>query len=257
MSRRSPLLLGTIGAVVALGAAIGAGAIVQAVDAGPKEPKPEVNLKFDASDDESGTDDLIGGDPTGKAAPEVSFALLDGGSTKLSAFRGTPVVLNFWATTCAPCIKEMPAIESVHQDLGDRVTFIGMDVRDSVSGGKEFVERTGVTYAIGRDASGDVFTSFDAVNLPTTVLIDAQGSVVATHTGALDAEALRSTSSSSSPMKNDRYAGSIGNPHGFTAATNPAVNAYAKETPFTCGSSAAGVASASEQPAVERGDARP
>jgi hypothetical protein len=57
-------------------------------------------------------------------------------------------------------------------------------------------------------------------------------------------------------MKNDRYAGSIGNPHGFTAATSPAVNAYAKDTPFTTASSEAGVASASEQPAVERGDAR-
>lgn len=192
MRRRSPVLLGTIGAVVALGAAVGAGAIVHAVDAGQSEPKPEVSLRFDAKDDESGTDDLIGGDPTGDAAPDPTFALLDGGSTRLSAYRGTPVVLNFWATTCAPCIKEMPAIQSVHEDLGDRVTVIGMDVRDSVSGGQEFVDRTGVTYTIGRDPSGDIFTSFDAVNLPTTVLIDAKGTVVATHTGALSAGALRS-----------------------------------------------------------------
>lgn len=191
MPRRSPVLLGTIAAVVALGAAVGAGAVVHAV-AGSDEPKPEVTLRFDAKDDESGTDDLIGGDPTGKGAPDPTFALLDGGSTKLSAFRGTPVVLNFWATTCAPCIKEMPAIQSVHEELGDRLTFVGMDVRDSVSGGREFVQRTGVTYTIGRDPSGDIFTSFDAVNLPTTVLIDAAGTVVATHTGALDAGQLRS-----------------------------------------------------------------
>jgi len=190
--RRSPLLLGTIGAVVALGAAVGAGAVVAAVDDGPKEPKPEVTLHFNEKDDESGKDDLIGGDVTGKAAPNPTFALLDGGSTSLSSYRGKPVVLNFWATTCAPCIKEMPAIESVHQALGDKVTFLGIDVRDSVSGGQEFVKRTGVTYTIGRDPSGDIFTSFDAINLPTTVLINAKGQVVASHMGALSARQLQS-----------------------------------------------------------------
>ena len=178
--------------MIALGAAVGAGAVVAAVDDGPKEPKPEVTLHFNEKDDESGKDDLIGGDVTGKAAPNPTFNLLDGGSTSLSAYRGTPVVLNFWATTCAPCIKEMPAIESVHQALGDKVAFVGIDVRDSVSGGQEFVKRTGVTYTIGRDPSGDIFTSFDAVNLPTTVLIDAKGQVVASHMGALTAKQLQS-----------------------------------------------------------------
>lgn len=187
------MFLGTVGTIVALVAAAGAGAVVHAVekkdDAGPK---PEVTLHFDKSDDESGKDDLIGGNPTGKAAPATSFALLDGSRSSLTALRGKPVVLNFWATTCAPCIREMPAIESVHQALGGRVAFVGIDVRDSVSGGREFVRRTGVTYSIGRDPSGDIFTSFDAVNLPTTVLIDAKGTIVATHTGALDAAKLRS-----------------------------------------------------------------
>jgi thiol-disulfide isomerase/thioredoxin len=191
--RRSPLFLGIVGTIVALLAAVAAGAIVHAVaGTSPSEPKPEVTLHFDKSDDESGTDDLIGGDATGKAAPTTSFALLDGGRSSLAALHGTPVVLNFWATTCAPCIREMPAIESVHKALGDRVTFVGIDVRDSVSGGQEFVKRTGVTYTIGRDPSGDIFTSFDAVNLPTTVLIDAGGTIVATHTGALDEAKLRS-----------------------------------------------------------------
>ena len=193
MRRRSPVFLGTAGTVVALAAAVGAGAVVHAVESDrSSEPKPEVTLHFDKSDDESGKDDLIGGDPTGKPAPATSFALLDGSRSSLAALKGRPVVLNFWATTCAPCIKEMPAIEAVHKALGDRVAFVGIDVRDSVSGGQEFVQRTGVTYTIGRDPSGDIFTSFDAVNLPTTVLLDAEGTIVATHTGALDEAKLRS-----------------------------------------------------------------
>lgn len=191
--RRSPLFLGTLGSLVALAAAIGAGAAVYALeDDPPSGPTPEVNLRFNAKDGESGVGDQTGGNVDGKAAPTTSFALLDGGSTSLAALRGKPVVLNFWATTCAPCSKEMPVFEAVHQALGDRVTFVGMDVRDSVSVGQEFVRRTGVTYMIGRDPSGDIFTSFAARNLPTTVLIDEKGVVVATQTGALDAGSLRS-----------------------------------------------------------------
>jgi cytochrome c biogenesis protein CcmG, thiol:disulfide interchange protein DsbE len=192
MRRRSPLFLGTLGTLVALGAAVGAGAVVAALDDPPSGPKPEVSLHFDEKDDESSKDDLIGGDATGEDTSSTTFSLLDGSTASLADFRGTPVVLNFWATTCAPCVKEMPAIESVHQDLGERVAFIGMDVRDSVSGGKEFVERTGVTYTIGRDPSGDIFASFDAINLPTTVFIDEKGVVVTTHTGALTEDELAS-----------------------------------------------------------------
>jgi thiol-disulfide isomerase/thioredoxin len=184
-------VVGTVAAVIALGAAVGAGAVVHTMQRTPSHPKPEVTLSFDAKDDESGTDDLIGGDVTGDPAPATTFSLLDGGTTSLAAYKGKPLVLNFWATTCAPCIKEMPAIESVHRELGDDVTFIGMDVRDSVSGGKEFVRRTGVTYAIGRDPSGGIFESFDAVNLPTTFFIDADGTILDSHTGALTADQLR------------------------------------------------------------------
>jgi cytochrome c biogenesis protein CcmG/thiol:disulfide interchange protein DsbE len=81
----------------------------------------------------------------------------------------------------------MPEFEQVHQELGDQVAFLGLDVRDSVDRGRSLVERTGVTYTIGRDPSGEIFQSFDAVNMPTTVLIDADGTVVASHAGALDA----------------------------------------------------------------------
>jgi thiol-disulfide isomerase/thioredoxin len=188
--RRSPVLLGTVAAVVALGAAVGAGAAVRALDDG-NPSKPEVTLRFDAKDDESARDDLIGGDRTGEAAPDTTFALLAGGSTSLAAFEGKPVVINFFATWCAPCVKEMPAFEQVHQELGDKVAFIGIDVRDSVSGAQELVDKTGVTYTIGRDPSGDIFISFDAINMPSTFLIDESGTVVASHAGAMSADDLR------------------------------------------------------------------
>ena len=190
--RRSPLVLGTVAAVVALGAAVGAGAVVKALDDEPKQSKPEVTLSFDARDDESGKDDLIGGSVDGKAAPTGAFALLDGGSTSLADLHGRPVVVNFFAAWCAPCVKEMPAFEQVHQELGDKVAFVGIDVRDSVSAARKLVDKTGVTYTIGRDPSGGIFESFDGVNMPSTFLVSADGKVVAVHAGAMTGDTLRS-----------------------------------------------------------------
>jgi thiol-disulfide isomerase/thioredoxin len=190
--RWPPVVIGTVAALVALAAAVGAGAVARSLeDDEPRRPEPEVELSFDGSDDESAQDDLIGGDVAGEPAPDVSFALLEGGTLRLADLRGTPVVVNFFATWCTPCVKEMPAFEQVHQELGDDVAFVGIDVRDSVSGAQELVERTGVTYTIGRDPSGEIFQDFDAVNMPSTFLLAADGTVVASHAGALDAGGLR------------------------------------------------------------------
>ena len=191
MRRWPPVVLGTVAAVVALAAAIGAGAVARSLEDEPDRPEPEVELTFDADDDESGQDDLIGGDVAGDPAPDVSFALLEGGTLRLADLRGTPVVVNFFATWCTPCVKEMPAFEEVHQELGEAVAFVGIDVRDSVSGARELVDRTGVTYTIGRDPSGEIFQAFEAVNMPSTFLLAADGTVVASHAGALDADGLR------------------------------------------------------------------
>lgn len=185
-------MIGTVAAVVALAAAVGAAGLARSLDDEPARPEPEVTLSFDEDDDESGQDDLIGGDVAGEPAPDVSFALLDGGSLRLADLRGTPVVVNFWAAWCPPCVSEMPDFEVVHQELGDDVAFVGIDVRESVDAARELVEETGVTYTIGRDPSGEIFQAFDAVNMPSTFLIAADGTVVASHAGAMDADLLRS-----------------------------------------------------------------
>jgi cytochrome c biogenesis protein CcmG, thiol:disulfide interchange protein DsbE len=189
MRRWHPFWIGTVAAVVAIGAGV---AVVAIFDDDPSpRPAVEAELTFDGEDDESSVDDLIGGDATGDEAPGTTFALLEGGSMALSDLRGTPVVLNFFAEWCPPCVQEMPDFEAVHQELGDEVAFVGIDVRDAVDKGREIVEDTGVTYTIGRDPSGEIFQSFDAVNMPTTVLLDEEGVVVASHPGALTADELR------------------------------------------------------------------
>jgi thiol-disulfide isomerase/thioredoxin len=180
-----------LGTVIALAAALGAAAIVHATSDSSTMPKPEVSLSFNGSDAEPGTEGLVGGDNTGDAAPSASFALLAGGSTSLTALKGTPIVVNFFASWCVPCVKEMPALESVHRALGDEVAFVGIDLRDSVSATQELVEKTKVSYQIGRDPSGGIFEAFDGVNMPSTYLIAADGTIADRHAGAQSADELR------------------------------------------------------------------
>src|SRR4051794_1853253 len=109
----------------------------------------------------------------------------DGKKTTLAANLGTPMVVNLWASTCTPCLTEMPALEKAHQRHKDTVKFIGVDVRDLTSAGKKMIRRTGISYYALQDRSGDFSLAAEAVGLPTTLLIDKKGHVVASHTGAM------------------------------------------------------------------------
>lgn len=126
----------------------------------------------------------------GDTAPEVKLDVIDGPATTLASIiaEGKPVVVNFWSSTCAPCIKEMPALESVHSDMGDKVTFVGINTKDTESAANKMIDRTKVTYLNARDPRGEIATRFGALALPRTVLIDTEGKIVATHTGELTRE---------------------------------------------------------------------
>jgi thiol-disulfide isomerase/thioredoxin len=121
----------------------------------------------------------------GSPAPDVRLDYLDGGTQQLSELRGTPVVLNFWSSTCAPCLQEMPAINKVAVANKGKVTVVGVDVTDTAQAGKDMVARTGVTYRNARDPRSEIFGVFGGTALPRTVLIDAGGTIVDTHSGAL------------------------------------------------------------------------
>jgi peroxiredoxin len=142
----------------------------------------------------SGSADTAGGNPglaqadaSGKALPDLTLTHFDGSEIKLSDLKGKRVVLNLWASNCAPCVQEMPAIERVHQEMKDRVTIIGVDTGDpSRTDAKKLAAKTGVTYDLVLDQSGQLAGALDFVVLPTTVLVDARGRVVTSHAGALD-----------------------------------------------------------------------
>lgn len=128
----------------------------------------------------------------GAPAPDVRLEYLDGGVQQLAevAGTGTPVVLNFWSSTCIPCLKEMPALEEVRARFEDKITVVGVNTTDTEKAGKEMVERTGVKYRNARDPRSEIFAVYGGIALPRTVIIGADGKVLATHSGELTAQQL-------------------------------------------------------------------
>lgn len=135
-------------------------------------------------------DELGGTDVTGQAVSATPYTTFDGATTTLAAHEGTPMVVNFWASSCLPCVTEMPDFERVHHDVRDQVTFVGLAVNDREDAARELAADTGVTYELGFDSSGIIRQSGGAV-LPTTVFVAADGTILETHALVLDEAELR------------------------------------------------------------------
>jgi thiol-disulfide isomerase/thioredoxin len=129
--------------------------------------------------------------PNAEDLAALSFTRFDGTPAGFADYEGQPLVVNFFASWCEPCKTELPDLQSVHEDVGDRVAFLGIDTKDTVEDGRAMADAAGLTYDLARDPSGSVVTALGGVGMPTTVLVSADGDVVASHTGALEASELR------------------------------------------------------------------
>jgi thiol-disulfide isomerase/thioredoxin len=125
------------------------------------------------------------------AAAAVRFTRFDGAETTLAAYRGGPLVVNFFASWCAPCVREMPEFEKVHQELGPQVAFLGIDVRDRLEEGMKLARQTGVTYDLARDPRGEVLAAVKGSVMPTTAFITADGRVALVQSRTYNADDLR------------------------------------------------------------------
>ncbi len=122
-----------------------------------------------------------------RAAPTFSLPDLRDPSRRieLAAYRGRPVVLNFWASWCVPCRREMPHLEEVHRAQGERVVFLGVNHQDGRAPARDLLAQTGVTYPSGHDPEGKVASAYRLLGMPSTVFISPSGKIVATRTGEM------------------------------------------------------------------------
>lgn len=123
----------------------------------------------------------------GKPAPDFSLPIIYGGDTanrvQLSAYRGRPVILDFWASWCGPCRAQFPVIEDFAQSHGaDAVAVVGVNTGDQMGPALRFAQAQGVHYPVVFD-EGAVFSSYLGQQLPTLVVIAADGTVAAVRTG--------------------------------------------------------------------------
>ena len=126
----------------------------------------------------------------GPAAQAFARAAADG-RVSLVELRGTPVVLNFWASWCGPCREEAPLLQSAwERSDGDGILVLGLDTQDARPDARAFIEELGLAYPNIREAGGDVSRSFGMTGLPETFFISAQGDVVAHASGAVGAAQL-------------------------------------------------------------------
>jgi cytochrome c biogenesis protein CcmG, thiol:disulfide interchange protein DsbE len=135
----------------------------------------------------------------GHPAPDFSLAMLRPGSGKsslsLSNFKGKPVVLNFWASWCAPCKEEAPLLEGTWKQVqaqGKDIVILGVDFQDSNTDGMSFLQIYSITYPIVLDADGSVAFKYGVTSLPQTIFINRHGTVLSRVPRELTAQVLSS-----------------------------------------------------------------
>lgn len=133
----------------------------------------------------------------GDRLPDCSFRRWDGSILKLTNLKGRPAVLNFWASWCDACVKEMPAFDRVYKEVGSKVAIIGFDALgvqgETESDARRFAKERGATYGLAFDPGGLFYSHFSfRTQLPTTVFISAEGVVMHRRFGELEQTQLRS-----------------------------------------------------------------
>jgi cytochrome c biogenesis protein CcmG/thiol:disulfide interchange protein DsbE len=114
------------------------------------------------------------------------------GRVALSELRGTPVVLNFWASWCEPCRVEAPILERGWREWGRKgVLFLGLDMQDTREDARDFLRTFSITYPNIREAGREIARDYGATGLPETFFISPRGHVVAHVIGALTPAQLR------------------------------------------------------------------
>jgi cytochrome c biogenesis protein CcmG/thiol:disulfide interchange protein DsbE len=125
----------------------------------------------------------------GDEAPDAELPRLDGeGTGSIADYRGEWLLVNFWASWCAPCRDESPTLQRFSEQHGDDVAVLGIDTQDLTGDAMDFVDEFGLTYPMLRDPDTESPLSDDygATGLPESFLVDPEGEVAMICRGPVD-----------------------------------------------------------------------
>jgi len=128
--------------------------------------------------------------PDGTNLSDLTFDLFDGGTGTVADYAGTPLVVNFFASWCPPCVREMPEFQEVFETLDGQVAFLGLSQDQSAQDALDLVGTTGVTYDVGWDLDLEVYKATGSIAMPTTAFVSPTGELLDTFAGVLDTESL-------------------------------------------------------------------
>lgn len=116
----------------------------------------------------------------GKPAPEFKLKNLNGGTTRLSDHKGKVIMVNVWATWCAPCREEMPSMEKLYNMLkGNNFEMLAVSIdRDGEKSVRPFIEELGLTFPVLLDPKSKITKKYKTTGVPETFIINKEGTIV-------------------------------------------------------------------------------
>ena len=129
----------------------------------------------------------------GNKPPEFNLEMLNGEQVRLEDVKGKKVMINFWATWCPPCEAEMPEMEKLQKEQGDRVIVLAVNMTNaekSIKDVESFISKRNLTFPVALDKDGRVSVQYEVYSYPTTYFLDEEGNILNISRGAMTKETM-------------------------------------------------------------------
>lgn len=139
---------------------------------------------------ENGNANANTGAKLGQYAPGFEAEYLNGTPISLYELRGKPIILNFWATWCPPCVREMPVLDEFQQRYENEIIVLGVNLGEKDEAIENFLKRVNVSFAIVKDKNKSIEESYNLIVRPSTFFIDKNGIIADKRLGEISKEEL-------------------------------------------------------------------
>ncbi len=146
----------------------------------------EPDTEEEASAEEITSEEITTSAVQYKKAESFNFFDKNGNAVSLEDFSGKPVILNFWATWCGYCIKEMPDFQKAYEEYGDEIQFLIINTDNSIKEGEKFIENKGYTFPTYYDLDREATITYSITGIPRTIAIDKDGNIIYNRAGMIN-----------------------------------------------------------------------